>query len=149
MQVRIKRIDTTLPLPIYKTAGSVGFDLVTRETTVVQPGEIARIPSNVVVQTPPGYMLLVTMRSSTPIKKPGLIKPHAVGVVDQDYCGPEDEIRFQVQNVSQVPVTVERGEQIGQGIFVRVERAEFEELTALEGASRGGFGSTDNKQIQQ
>jgi len=145
MQVKIKRIDTTLPLPVYKTAGSVGFDLVTRETTIIQPGAIARIPSNIVVQTPPGYMLLLTMRSSTPVKKPGLIKPHAIGVVDQDYCGPEDEIKFQVQNVSSVPITVERGEQVGQGIFVRVEQAEFEELTELVGASRGGFGSTDEK----
>lgn len=143
MQVKIKRIDTTLPLPVYKTAGSVGFDLVTRETTVIEPGAIARIPSNVVVQTPPGFMLLVTMRSSTPTKKPGLIKPHAIGVVDQDYCGPEDEIRFQVQNVSSVPIVVERGEQIGQGIFVRIEQAEFQEVTESVGASRGGFGSTD------
>lgn len=145
MQVKIKRIDQALPLPVYKTAGSVGFDLITRETTVVQPGEVARIPSNVVVQTPPGYMLLLTMRSSTPIKKPGLIKPHAIGIVDQDYCGPTDEIRFQVKNVGDVPITVERGEQIGQGIFVRVEQAEFEEIAEVVGASRGGFGSTDNK----
>ncbi|OGB75374.1 dUTPase [candidate division Kazan bacterium RIFCSPHIGHO2_01_FULL_49_10] len=145
MRVQIKRIDESLPLPVYKTAGSVGFDLVTREATVIGPGAIARIPSNIVVQTPPGYMLLLTMRSSTPVKKPGLIKPHAIGVVDQDYCGPEDEIKFQVQNVSSVPITVERGEQIGQGIFVKVDQAEFVELTEVVGASRGGFGSTDNQ----
>ena len=145
MQVKIKRIDLSLPLPVYKTAGSVGFDLVTRETTVVPPGAIARIPSNIVVQTPPGYMLLLTMRSSTPVKKPGLIKPHAIGVVDQDYCGPDDEIKFQVQNVSSVPITVERGDQIGQGIFVRVDQAELVEIAELAGASRGGFGSTDEK----
>lgn len=143
MKVRIKRIDKSLPLPVYKTSGSVGFDLVTRETTVVQPGEIARIPSNIIVQTPPGYMLMLSLRSSAPSKKPGLIKPHAVGIVDQDYCGPEDEIRFQVQNIGSAPVTVARGEQIGQGIFVKVEQAEFEEINDVVGASRGGFGSTD------
>ena len=66
-------------------------------------------------------------------------------MVDQDYCGPEDEIKFQVQNVSSVPITVERGEQIGQGIFVKVDQAEFVELTEVVGASRGGFGSTDNQ----
>jgi dUTP pyrophosphatase len=143
MRVKITRIDKSLPLPEYKTAGAVGFDFVTRVTTTIQPGEIARIPSNVIVQTPPGYMLLATMRSSTPVKKPGLIKPHAIGVIDQDYCGPEDEIKFQVQNVGREPLVVERGERIGQGIFVRVDQAEWEEVEEAAAASRGGFGSTD------
>ena len=120
----------------------MGFDLVTREETIINPGEIARIPSNVIVQTPKGYMLLLALRSSTPIKKPGLIVPHSVGIVDQDYSGPEDEIRFQVQNVGDQVIKVERGESIGQGVFVRVEQANFVEIDRPNGASRGGFGST-------
>ena len=142
MRVKITRIDKTLPLPIYKTKGSVGFDLVTREETIINPGEIARIPSNVIVQTPKGYMLLLALRSSTPIKKPGLIKPHSIGVVDQDYSGPEDELKFQVQNIGDQAVKVERGESIGQGIFVKIETADFVEIDRPNGASRGGFGST-------
>ena len=142
MRVKITRIDKTLPLPIYKTKGSVGFDLVTREETIINPGQIARIPSNVIVQTPKGYMLLLALRSSTPIKKPGLIVPHSVGIVDQDYSGPEDEIRFQVQNVGDQVIKVERGESIGQGVFVRVEQANFGEIDRANGASRGGFGNT-------
>ncbi len=145
MKVRLKRIDKTLPLPVYKTAGSVGFDLITRETTVIAPGAIARIPCNVVVETPPGYMLLLALRSSAPMKKPGLIKPHAVGIVDQDYCGENDEILFQVQNIGQKPVTVARGEAVGQGVFVRVEKAEWEEVNETKTANRGGFGSTDGR----
>lgn len=142
MKVKIKRIDTTLPLPRYETDGSVGFDLVCRETCTVNEKSLALIPSNIVVETPPGYMLLLTLRSSTPRKK-GLLKPHGVGIVDQDYCGPEDEVKIQVYNFRDEAVTVERGEKIGQGIFVRINQVEWDETESLEKSSRGGFGSTD------
>lgn len=145
MQVKIKRIDTTLPLPVYKTAGSVCFDLSVREGAVVAPGGLARLPLNVVAQTPAGYMLMLVPRSSLPGKKPGLIYPHGVGVIDQDYCGPEDEMKLQVMNVGSEPITIERGEVIAQAGFVKIEQAEFVEEQELATVSRGGFGSTDDK----
>ena len=66
-----------------------------------------------------------------------------VGVIDQDYCGPQDEVLVQVYNFTARPVTVARGERIAQGLFVRVDRAAWEETTAAERPTRGGFGSTD------
>lgn len=144
MHVKIRRIDPTLPLPNYATDGSVGFDLLARESTVIEPGMIALVPANVVVEVPDGYMLAVASRSSTP-KKKGLTPPHGFGVIDRDYCGPEDEIKIQVYNFSSAPVTVERGEKIAQGVFVRVDRFEFEEVDSVRDINRGGFGSTDFK----
>ena len=142
MQVHIKRIDETLPLPQYASKGAVGFDLVTRETTVIEPGKIALVPGNVIVKVPEGYALLILPRSSLPRKK-GLVCPHSVGVIDQDYHGEKDEILVQVQNITDKPVTVERGERIAQGMFVKVEIAQWEEKKEGHGKeSRGGFGST-------
>ncbi|TMC62647.1 MAG: dUTP diphosphatase [Chloroflexota bacterium] len=63
LEVTIKRIDISLPLPTYATPGSVGFDLLCREDTGIAPRTLGRIPANVIVQTPPGYMLLVTLRN--------------------------------------------------------------------------------------
>ncbi len=63
LDVTIKRIDKGLPLPTYATSGSVGFDLLCREDTEIAPRKLGLIPGNVVVRTPPGYMLLLTMRS--------------------------------------------------------------------------------------
>ncbi|HZU04060.1 MAG TPA: dUTP diphosphatase [Ktedonobacteraceae bacterium] len=140
LQVTIKRIDTTLPLPTYATAGSVGFDLLCREDIEVAPRKLARIPGNVIVQTPPGYMLLLTMRSSTPRRK-GLLIPHGLGVIDQDYCGEGDELMVQVYNFRDEAVTVLRGERIAQGIFVPVMRVVWHEVGDV-GEGRGGFGST-------
>lgn len=142
MKVKVKRIDKDLPLSVYKTRGAVAFDLITREDTIVESNSSARIPVNLVIDTPEGYMLLLDSRSSMPIKKPGLIAH--VGIVDQDYCGPTDELLFQVQNVSNNQITVLRGESIGQAVFVRIERAEFEEVDEITHENRGGFGSTDS-----
>jgi len=140
LYVTIKRIDTSLPLPSYATAGSVGFDLFCREDIEIAPHTLELIPTNVIVQTPPGYMLLVTMRSSTPRRK-GLLTPHGVGIIDQDYCGEGDELFVQVYNFRDEVVTVKRGERIAQGIFVPIMRASWNEVEEM-GQGRGGFGST-------
>ena len=144
MKVKIKRLDKDLPLPQYETGGSVGFDLLCRESVTVAPQTVALIPANVIVETPPGYMLMVTLRSSTPRKR-GLLIPHGVGVIDPDYCGEGDEIQIQVYNFTDQPVTVERGDKIAQGIFVRLDIAEWSEVSEMGSETRGGFGSTDNK----
>lgn len=141
MHVQIQRIDSTLPLPKYETAGAVGFDLITRETTIIEPGKIGLVPGNVIVKVPEGHALIILPRSSLPRKK-ALVCPHSLGVIDQDYHGPQDEIFVQVQNISDHPVTVERGERIAQGLFVRVDRAEWMEVDSHGTETRGGFGST-------
>ena len=143
MKVKIKRVDKSLPLPTYQTAGSVGFDIYSREDVEISSHEIALIPGNIIVETPPGYMLLVALRSSTPRKK-GLIKPHGIGVIDNDYCGEGDEIKVQVYNNTDHVVKVEKGERIAQGIFVKIDKFDWEEVDMM-GKTRGGFGSTGSK----
>lgn len=139
--VKIRRIDTSLPLPIYETAGSVGFDILAREDVKIPSSQIVLIPSNVIIEVPKGYMLMVASRSSTPVRK-GLTPPHGFGIIDHDYCGPEDEIKIQVYNFTKDDVHVKRGEKIAQGVFVRIDKFAFEEVASLSKMSRGGFGST-------
>jgi len=85
-------------------------------------------------------MLLVTLRSSTPRRK-GLLVPHGVGIIDQDYCGEGDEIMLQVYNFLDEAVTVQRGERIAQGMFVPIMQVNWNEVDEV-GKGRGGFGST-------
>ena len=142
MKVKIKRIDEGLPLPVYETDGSVGFDILAREDAVVAAGEIVLVPSNLIVEVPSGYMLVIASRSSTPRKR-GLMQPHGFGIIDHDYCGPEDEVKIQVYNFSDSEVVVARGDKIAQGVFVRIDKFELEEVSGdLRDGSRGGFGST-------
>ena len=142
MKAKIKRIEKDLPLPIYETSGSVGFDILARETVKIEPNDIALIPGNIIVEAPKGYMLAIISRSSTP-KKKGLTMPHGFGVIDNDYCGENDEIKIQVQNFTKNTTTVTRGEKIAQGVFVKVDVFKWEEVDTISDTSRGGFGSTN------
>lgn len=141
MIVDIQRIDPTLPLPPYSTNGAIAFDVITRETTVIEPGQIALIPGNVIVKIPEGYALLLFPRSSMPRKK-GLVFPHSAGLIDQDFHGEKDELMVQVQNIAKEPVTVERGERIAQGVFVQIGKAQWNEVDGHGAETRGGFGTT-------
>ncbi|MCX6779985.1 MAG: dUTP diphosphatase [Candidatus Magasanikbacteria bacterium] len=141
MQIKIKRIDKTLPLPAYQTKGAVAFDIYSRLDMSIEPKSIALIPTNLIIQTPPGYMLAVVPRSST-AKKKGLSIPHGIGIIDQDYCGPNDEILYQVYNFTDSLVPITKGERVGQATFIRTDQATWEEVDSIKSESRGGFGST-------
>lgn len=140
LKIAIKRVDKSLPLPLYATNGSVGFDLLCRENVEVLPRQIGLIPANVIVRIPAGYFLMLTLRSSTPRRK-SLLIPNGVGVIDQDYCGEGDELKVQVLNFGEEAVQVNKGERIAQGLFIPVMRVEWEEIEEV-GQGRGGFGST-------
>lgn len=141
MKINIKRIDVSLPLPEYKTKGAAAFDLYAREDSIIKPHTLGYIPTNLVIKTPPGYVLIVASRSSTP--KRGLIIPHGIGIVDADFCGEEDELKCQVFNITKKPVAIMRGERIGQAMFVKFGKAsQWKEQKEMNKKSRGGFGST-------
>lgn len=142
MNVRIKRIDSKLPLPEYQTEGSVAFDLYARRQVVIPPWTPTIIPANIIVEVPVGYFLMLASRSSTP-KKKHLMIANSIGVIDQDYHGDEDEIGIQVINFSKDEVMVDKGERIAQALLVKIAKVEhFEEVKSIKKTSRGGFGST-------
>lgn len=142
LTARITRIDRTLPLPTYQTEGAVAFDLSPRVDATIQSGEVVVLPANCIVEVPRGYVLLIAGRSS--LVKRGLVLANSIGVIDQDYHGPQDELHLQLRNITDQPVTVKRGDRLAQGFFVPVERAQWQELQLEEvtAATRGGFGST-------
>jgi dUTP pyrophosphatase len=140
-RVSVQRLDPSIPLPKVATAGSAGFDLASSADMTIAPGEIVLVPTGLVIGVPEGYFLGIFARSSTPLKR-GLMVANGVGVVDSDYCGPEDEIRIQVLNVTEQPVEVKKGDRLAQGIILPFLRIEWDESAAPGGPSRGGFGST-------
>jgi dUTP pyrophosphatase len=142
MKIKIKRIDKNLPLPEYQTSGAVAFDLYSRIDVVVPPKKLERLPTNVIIETPKGYMLEIKDRSST-LKKKGLLV--STGYIDNDYCGDSDEILLQVYNLTDGEVVIEKGERLGQGVFVKIDVAEWEEIETMKNNNRGGFGTTGHK----
>ena len=141
MKIAVHRLHASVPLPKYETSGAAGFDLAASADVTIEPGAVALVPTGLVIAVPAGHFLGIFARSSTPLKK-GLMVANGVGVVDSDYCGPNDEIRIQVLNFTQAPVTVRTGDRIAQGVILPAIRVEWQELAEAGGPTRGGFGST-------
>jgi dUTP pyrophosphatase len=140
MRLRVTRLDPSVPLPVYSTAGAAAFDLAAAGDVEIPPGEIRLIGTGLVFGVPAGHCLAILARSSTPLRR-GLIVANGMGVIDSDYCGPTDEVKVQVLNVTETSVLVRRGERIAQAMVLATPRVEFDEAETA-GGSRGGFGST-------
>ncbi len=123
----------------YQTHGSCAFDFQANETVTFAPWEYRLIDTGTVIEVPEGYVLQISPRSST-FKNFWLIQVNGVGIIDQDYCGDNDIIKFPYLNMRSEPVIIEKGTRIWQGMFLKIEQAQF-----MNKADRGGFGSTGQK----
>ena len=141
MRLKIRRLDSTIPLPAYGTDESAGFDLAASHDLVVAPRHIALVRTGLVIEVPSGHFLGIFARSSTPLKR-GLMVANGVGVIDPDYSGPNDEVMIQVLNVSDADVRIRRGDRLAQGIILPAPRVTWEEVSEIREATRGGFGAT-------
>jgi len=141
MRLKIKRLDHAVGLPEPATGGAAGFDLAAAADIEIPPHSIRLVGTGLVIAVPNGHFLGIFARSSTPFKR-GLMVANGVGVIDADYCGPADEIKIQVLNVTDAPVRVARGDRLAQGIVLPCPRVTWEEVTEVTGPTRGGFGST-------
>lgn len=140
MKVKIVRIDKALPLPEYQTEGSVAFDIYSRVDLEIPAHETRIAPSNLIVEVPAGHFLMIAARSSLYKKK--IMVSNGIGVVDQDFHGPKDEIGVLLYNSSHELVSVKRGDRVAQGLIVPIQKADWEEVSEIKKDSRGGFGST-------
>lgn len=141
MRLRIRRLDSTVPLPTYGTDEAAGFDLAAAHDLVIAPRQIALVRTGLVIEVPTGYFLGIFARSSTPLKR-GLLVANGVGVVDPDYSGPTDEIMIQVLNITDADVHVTKGDRLAQGIVLPAPRVTWDEVSDIRAGARGGFGAT-------
>ena len=135
MNIRIRKLDPEVRLPAYESAGAAGFDLAAAASVTVEPGTVRLVPTGLVIEVPQGFFLGIFARSSTPLKR-GLMVANGVGVVDSDYCGPEDEVKIAVVNFTAAPVQIKTGDRIAQGIILAAPHVVWEEASEL-GRSRG------------
>lgn len=144
IDIDIFLIDEDLPFPEYKTEGSLGFDLASREDVMIPPFGSVRIPLNIIVKVPKRYGLFLLPRSSL-FSKTGLIVTNSIGLIDLDFCGEEDEVKLSVFNTRNDFTIVERGKYIAQGVILPVPETRLNQAYTVSFLSRGGFGSTDEK----
>ncbi|MBI2475499.1 deoxyuridine 5'-triphosphate nucleotidohydrolase [Candidatus Uhrbacteria bacterium] len=141
LPVEIFKCHPDAVIPVYYSTGACAFDLSTIEDVIIQPGEIVRLRTGLVICVPENYVMIVVARSSLP-KKYGLCFPQGIGIVDNDYCGPTDEAQLQLLNFTDQPVEIRKGDRLAQAMLVPFAKAEFKEVIKLTNPNRGGFGST-------
>lgn len=140
--VPVKRLREDVQIPEYHTGKAAGFDLAIADRITVgsagYDGQIVLAGTGLVIAAPIDHFLYITFRSSTP-RKYGVTVLE--GIVDEDYCGDEDEIKLQIMNLSKAAKTIPAGTRLAQGVFIPVAQGVFYESNVM-GKSRGGFGST-------
>ena len=141
MEIFIKYFEPDL-VPLKKLAEGDWIDLRAAEDVEMKAGEFRLIPLGIAMKLPEGYEAHVVPRSST-FKNYGLIQTNHMGVIDETYCGPNDW--WFVPMYAMRDTAVRAGDRIAQfRIMEHQPRILFEE-GELEGADRGGFGSTGVK----
>jgi len=141
MQLPIKRLDETLPLPRYAHTGDAGLDLYAAHDARLEPFERVLIATGIAVSIPLGYAGFVQPRSGLAIKQ-GLSLVNTPGLIDSHYRG---EIKIIAINLDpSVPIEIRRGDKVAQFVIQPVVCAELVEVVELDDTARGegGFGST-------
>jgi len=119
------------------------IDLRVAEDTELKAGEFKLIPLGVGMILPDGYEAHVVPRSST-FMKFGVIQTNHFGVIDNSYCGENDQWYFPAYALRDT--ILHKNDRICQfRIVKKQDEIEFEEVERLKDKNRGGFGSTGVK----
>ena len=140
MDIKIKYFSDEITRLEYIDGKSDWIDLRAAEDVVLKKGDFKLIPLGVAIELPAGYEAHVAPRSST-YKNFGVIQANSVGIVDESYCGDNDQ--WFVPVIAMRDTEIHVNDRICQfRIFEHQPKLEFVEVEHLTGKDRGGFGST-------
>ena len=142
VKILVKKFDNKIKLPVYKTSGSSGMDLMAYVKNIIniKPGKTATIPTGIAVAIPKNYEIQIRPRSGLAAKK-SISVLNTPGTIDADYRG---EIKIILINLGKKSFVVRSGDRIAQMILCPVAKIKLKEIKILPKTIRnkGGFGST-------
>lgn len=116
------------------------IDLRAAEDTTLKAGEFKLIPLGIAMELPKGYEAHIVPRSST-YKKFGIIQTNHQAVIDESYCGDNDQWLYPAYALRDTEI--HKGDRICQfRIMEKQPEITFTEVTTLDNEDRGGIGST-------
>lgn len=143
MKIKVKFFDKEVyPEGLQKIGGkkSDWIDLRASEDVYMKQGELKYIPLGVAMQLPKGYEAFLVPRSSMP-KNFLVIQANSIGIIDETYCGDNDEWKLPVYAIRDT--FIGKGDRICQfRIIEHQPDLEFEVCDHLSDLGRGGLGST-------
>ena len=119
--------------------------MITRaaENVDLKAGDFKLIPLGVAMQLPKGYEAHIIPRSST-FKNFGVIQANHMGMVDESYCGDNDQWYFPA--IAMRDTSIKVGDRICQFRIVEHQpQISFEAVETLGNEDRGGIGSTGTR----
>ena len=138
MEIRIKYF--TDIEKIEKIEKGDWIDLRAAEDVTLKAGEFKLIPLGVAMELPAGYEAHMVPRSST-YKKFGIIQTNHQAVIDESYCGDNDQWLYPAYALRDTEI--KKNDRICQfRIMEKQPTLDFIEVAVLGNEDRGGIGST-------
>lgn len=139
LEIKVKYFTDIEPLKFIENK-SDWYDLRSAEEVEMKSGDFKLIKLGVAIQLPAGYEAIVAPRSST-FKNYGIIQSNSIGVIDESYCGDNDQ--WMMPAIALRDTVIHKNDRICQ--FRIIEHQPTHTITTVEhldNADRGGIGST-------
>ena len=142
VRVLIKKLNPNVELPVYKTNGASGMDLMAfiEEPIKILPNNSCLIPTGLSIAFSEDYEVQIRPRSGLAAKN-SITVLNTPGTIDSDYRG---EIKIILFNHGKEEFIINNKDRIAQIILTPVVKMDLEETDDLPNTLRGksGFGST-------
>ena len=147
VKVLVKRLDSKVKTPEYKTSGSSGMDLMAfvNNSIKIAPNTLELVPTGLSVAIPEDLEIQIRPRSGLAAKS-SISVLNTPGTIDSDYRG---ELKIILFNHGNKDFIVNNNDRIAQMVLAPVIKMELEEVDQLPETIRGsgGFGSTGKWKI--
>ena len=141
-KVLIKKLNPNVVLPVYKTNGASGMDLMAfiERPIKIAPNSSYLVPTGLAMAFSEDYEVQIRPRSGLAAKN-YITVLNTPGTIDSDYRG---EIKIILFNHGKEDFLINNKDRVAQMILTPVIKIEFEETDNLPDTLRGvgGFGST-------
>ena len=142
VKVLIKKLNSSVEIPSYKTNGASGMDLMafTDKPIKIPANSSALIPTGISLAIPNDVEIQIRPRSGLAAKSSiGVL--NSPGTIDSDYRG---ELKIILFNHGNNEFIINNNDRVAQIILMPVLKIDFEEVDELPKTIRGsgGFGST-------
>ncbi len=142
VKVLIKKLNSAVKLPSYKTEGASGMDLMAfiDKPVNLRSNTSSLIPTGISLAFSDNYEVQIRPRSGLAAKH-NITVLNTPGTIDSDYRG---EIKVIIYNHGKEDFIINNGDRIAQMILTPILKIELEETKELPESIRGkgGFGST-------
>ena len=139
LEIKVKYFTDIEPLNFIENK-SDWYDLRSAEEVEMKAGEFRLIKLGVAIQLPVGYEAIIAPRSSS-FKNYGIIQTNSIGVVDESYCGDNDQ--WLMPALAMRDTVIHKNDRICQfRILAHQPAHKITTVTTLGNKDRGGIGTT-------